>query len=98
LFRKKGLLLRIYGENIGAYDDFLQALPQQMVDAIKSAPICKRLVHGACSPKCSGYDFVIRGERYQKCRYACFEFLVADESNPSIKTFVENELKERAAV
>ena len=97
LFRKNGLRVRIYGENAGKYLDFLNTLPDEMVQSISGASICKRLVHNTCSPKCSGYDVTIGGERFQKCRYGCFEFLVTDQSNPYIKSFVENEIKERAA-
>ena len=98
LFRKKGMLVRIYGENANKYLDFLNTLPNEMMQTIANATICKRLVHNTCSPKCSGYDFTIGSERFQKCRYSCFEFLVTNENNPYIKSFIENETKERATV
>ena len=97
LIKKRGVLVRIYGENANKYLDFLNTLPDEMVQYIESAGICNRLVHNTCSPKCSGYDVTIRGERFQKCRYNAFEFLATNESIPFIKTFVENELKERSA-
>ena len=93
IFRKAGLLARIYGERIGAYPDFLNTLPDFMVESIKDASICKRLVLNECSPTCSGYDFTIGNERFQKCRYSCFEFLVTSGSSPFIRAFVENELR-----
>ncbi|MCL2034143.1 MAG: hypothetical protein FWG94_05355 [Oscillospiraceae bacterium] len=95
VFRKSGMLTRIYGERIGGYPDFLNTLPSVMVESIKDARICKRLVHNTCSPKCIGYDFMIGNEHFQKCRYSCFEFLMTGKSNPYIKSFVEHELKER---
>lgn len=95
LFRKPGMLVRIYGENIGGYLDFLNSLPAEMVSSIQGAGICKRLVHNTCSPKCTGYDFKIGNEHFQKCRYNCFEFLVNDQNNLYIKTFLEHELNER---
>jgi hypothetical protein len=98
VFRKTGMLARIYGERIGAYPDFLNTLPAIMVESIKGASMCKRLVLSECSPKCRGYDFTIGNERFQKCRYSCFEFLMTSESKPFIKSFVEHELKERMAV
>ena len=98
VFRKDGMIARIYGECIGGYPDFLNTLPAEMVEHIAKAGICKRLVHNTCSPKCTGYDFMIADEHYQKCRYNCFEFLMTDVSKPFIKAFVENELRERAAV
>jgi len=95
VFRKKGMLTRIYGERIGGYPDFLNTLPKDMVAAIESSGVCKRLVYGACSPKCVGYDFIIGNERFQKCRYSCFEFLVTGENSSYIRSFVEHELMER---
>jgi len=95
VFRKIGMLTRIYGERINGYPDFLNTLPKEMVESIEKAGICKRLVHNTCSPKCTGYDFMIGDAHFQKCRYNCFEFLMTGESNPYIKAFVEHELKER---
>ena len=98
VFRKDGMIARIYGERISGYPDFLNTLPAEMVEHIAKAGICKRLVHNTCSPKCTGYDFMIAGEHYQKCRYNCFEFLMTNESRPYIKSFVEQELKERSPI
>ena len=95
LFKKQGMLTRIYGERIAAYPDFLNTLPHEMVAAIEKAGICKRIVYNTCSPKCIGYDFIIGDGHFQKCRYGCFEFLITDESNPYILSFVKHELKER---
>jgi len=98
LVKKHGLLVRIYGENAGKYPDFLNTLPEEMVQAIDNSGDCKRLVHNTCSPKCSGYDVTIGSVRFQKCRYNAFEFLVTGESNPFITAFIENELTEREVV
>ena len=95
VFRKQGMLVRIYGEHTSGYSDFLDTLPAQMVESIESAGVCKRLVHNTCSPKCTGYDFTIGGARFQKCRYNCFEFLVQNENKPYIKSFVQHELGAR---
>jgi len=97
LTRKNGMFVRIYGENVGKYPGFMNELPEEMVQSIKSAGICKRLAFDTCSPKCTGYDFTIENERYQKCRYGGFEFLITGESSPYIKLFVENEARERDA-
>jgi len=98
LSRKKGPRVRIYGENAGKYPDLIKALPEEMIRSMREATVCKRLIDPeACSPKCSlGYDFTIGSERFQKCRYGGFEFQVSKENNPYIKSFVENETKERA--
>ena len=98
LLKKRGLLVRIYGENANKYLDFLNTMPDEMVQAIEKASECKRLVYNTCSPKCSGYDVTIGGERFQKCRYGGFEFPLTKKNNPYIKSFVENEIRERAAV
>jgi hypothetical protein len=98
LLKKQGLLVRIYGENIGEYIDFLDSLPLEMVQSIDDAAICKRLVHNTCSPKCTGYDFVIGNKHFQKCRYGCFEFIVTNKSKKYIKSFVDNETKARTTV
>jgi len=95
VFRKHGMLARIYGENIAHYLEFLQTMPAVMQQSIDSAGDCTRLTKNACSPKCVGYDFHIGESHYQKCRYNCFEFLVNAESKPYIKSFIENELKQR---
>ena len=98
LFRKDGMHIRIYGENASKYIDFLNTLPQEMVNSIDKAGECGRLVKNTCSTKCSGYDVTIGGVRFQKCRYGGFEFLLTDESCPFIKSFIENEVEERAEV
>ena len=98
LFRKKGMLVRIYGENANDYLDFLQTLPADMIETIAKSGICKRIVENTCSPKCTGYDVTIGGERYQKCRYGAFEFLITDESGSFVRAFAEHELSARIAV
>ena len=98
VFRKHGMLTRIYGERISGYPDFLDVLPEEMVQHIESAGDCKRLVDNTCSMKCAGYDFMIGEAHFQKCRYNCFEFLMTDDSKPSIRKFVEHELSGRMAV
>ena len=95
LFRKQGMLVRIYGENIAAYPDLLGALPPEMVEAIAQSGDCGRLVKNTCSPKCIGYDFMVGGAHFQKCRYNCFEFLVCEAHNGYIRAFAERELDAR---
>ena len=98
LLKKPGLLVRIYGENTGGYLDFLNTLPEEMVQSIESSGTCNRLAQNTCNPKCTGYDFTIGDERFQKCKYNCFEFLVTKESAPYIKSFIEHEIRERVTV
>jgi len=97
LFRKNGFLVRIYADHLGKYADFLNSLPEKMEKEIKKAPVCKRLIDPEdCNPKCiTGYDFLIRDSRYQRCRYCCFQFSVNPEMVPVLSEFIENERKER---
>jgi hypothetical protein len=95
VFRKQGMFARIYGSRVNDYIDFLDTLPKVMLDSIESAGICRRLVHNTCSPKCSGYDFMIGEKHMQKCVYNCFFFYFNSGNNPYIKGFVEHELRER---
>ena len=94
-FRKNGMLVRIYGENLTQYRDFLNTLPSQMIEEIGGAGDCKRLVSNGCSPKCTGYDFMIDAKHFQKCRYNCFEFLLTKETAPYIRAFAQKELSAR---
>ncbi len=93
VFRKKGLIARIYAGHIAQYMEILDTLPDSMVRAIQDAPICKRLVDpSACNPKCSmGYDFILQGERLQRCRNNAFMFLLDAESRPFVKSLLLNE-------
>lgn len=95
VFRKKGLIARIYAGHIAQYMEILDTLPDSMVHSIQKAPICKRLIDSsACNQKCSmGYDFILKGERLQRCRNNAFMFLLDDESRPYIRAFLTNEAK-----
>lgn len=96
VFRKKGMLVRIYASNISKYDSFLDTVSDDMKKDIKKAGPCKRLLDPtACSPNCTmGYVFNMDGENYQSCRYGAFFFLVDEESKPFIRGFIENEIGE----
>ena len=88
-------MARIYTNHIAQYMDFFDTLPDQMVQTIQKAPICKRLLDpSACNPKCSmGYDFMLKGERLQKCRNNAFLFLLSEENRPFVKALLLNEVK-----
>lgn len=99
VFRKKGLVIRIYADNVMQYMEFLETLPPTMKAKIAKAPVCKRLMNPEnCSDRCpKGYEFILEGEGYQKCRYNCFMFFLEEEANDYIKTMVEKELACRSA-
>lgn len=100
VFRKNGLVIRIYGDNFDKYIGFFDELPAAMIKSIGKSPVCKRLLDPTkCNSRCpKGYDFTVKDSHFQKCRYSCFMFEINEESIPFIKTFIENEVKERAAV
>lgn len=95
VFRKKGLMVRIYANHIAQYMEVLDTLPDGMVQAIRGAGVCKRLVNPAdCNQKCSmGYDFILKGEHLQKCRNSAFMFLLNEESRPYVKAILLNEAR-----
>ena len=95
VFRKAGLIVRIYANHVKEYMAFLETLPDAMIQTIQESPNCKRLINpNDCNSKCAmGYEFLLRGQRLQKCRNGAFMFLLCGENNPFIKTFLEQELK-----
>lgn len=98
VFRKSGLLARVYGDHVSEYADVPSTLPESMLKTVAKSGDCKQLTIGpeACSPTCTGgCDFTVNGQRYQKCRYSCFFFPVNAESLPFIKTLLEKELATR---
>jgi len=94
LFRKKGLLVRMYPGDIGRCAALLDSLPESMIKELDKAQICKRLAQTAdCSSRCvMGYDFLVRGNRYQICRY-CLQFAVTPESAPVLTEWAALELE-----
>lgn len=97
VFRKSGLIIRIYADFVQSYEAFLQTLPEGMKKTVDKAPICKRLSNTApCNSRCSmGFDFTLEDSHYQKCRYSSFMFPVNRENVPFIQAFVEHEIRER---
>ena len=94
VFRKKGLFARIYANHVLQYMDVLDTLPETMVQTIREAPVCKRLIDPAtCNQRCPmGYDIVLKGEHLQKCRNSAFMFALSEESRPFIKILLLNEV------
>lgn len=95
VFRKKGLIARIYAGHVMQYMEILDTLPDRMVRSIQEASICKRLVEpAACNQRCSmGYEFILQGERLQRCRNNAFMFLLDEESRPFVKSLLVSEVK-----
>lgn len=99
VFRKKGLMVRLYGDHVGTYEAALSELPDVMQKAIEKAPSCKRLIDPAkCSARCPmGNTFTLKDTLHKKCRYTNFFFLLDGESFPFIKELIARELGARAA-
>lgn len=98
VFRKSGLLARVYADNVAQYLPLVEGFPDSMRAAVKKAPACKRMLDiTACNSRCAmGYDFEAWGERHQKCRYNGFLLPLNDESAPFIRGLAEGELGARA--
>ena len=97
VFRRQGLMIRIYADNVPAYMEMLANWPDAMKDAIKKAGICKRLFDPeACNARClKGFDFILDGERQQPCRYVGFMFFLDDETKPHLKELIVQEMETR---
>lgn len=94
VFRKKGLVIRIYADNVLRYMELLETLPGALRAKVAKAPLCRRLVNPElCNAHCpKGYEFVLDGESHQKCRYNAFMFFLEDEANPFIREMLTREL------
>lgn len=99
VFRKSGLLIRIYGDHVHGYGDLLETLPEGMKKAIHKASVCRRLLDPEkCNARCpKGYTFTLEDKPYQKCRYSSFMFPVNGDNADSIQAFLEKELVLRSA-
>ena len=88
LFRKKGLLVRIYPASKTPI--IPNAVTEGMIKEIDKAITCKM-----CSEKCiKGYKFAINDQAYDKCHYGAFLFVVSEESKPVIAKWVKTEIEE----
>ena len=97
VFRKKGLMIRIYADNVQRYMEALTGWPGSMKDTVKKAGVCKRLLRPEeCNSRClGGFDFLLDGEPQQKCRYGGFMFFLNDETKPHLREMVEHEMRAR---
>lgn len=97
VFRKSGILMRLYADEIGSYVDALQELPAAMKEKIAGSPNCRRLLDpGACNSRCKmGYTFPLDDLLHQKCRVNAFLLLMTDESTPYLLDLVQREVAAR---
>jgi len=97
VFRKSGMLLRLYGDHFGTYLDLVRSLPAPILAQIGKHPDCKRLLDPtACSSRCPmGYAFAVGDTMYRKCRYGCFLLPLNRETAPHLRALVEKEAQAR---
>ena len=84
VFRRKGLMVRIYPNHLADYMEVFDTISDELAKAIQDAPVCKRL----CA---MGYDFVLKGQRQQKCRSSAFFFLLTSDNRAFAKALLLNE-------
>jgi len=85
LFRKSGLLVRLYPGN--KTPEIPAALTATMIKEIDKAIDCKY-----CSEKCpKGYQFSVGSHAYDKCHYGAFLFAVTEESKPIVAAWLQRE-------
>lgn len=97
VFRKSGLLARIYGDNAGKYEDIIAALPADMQKKMTASRDCKRLIDpNACSNTCvKGFVYALNGETHKKCRNDGMFFLLTNETAEHIGWLVCAEVAAR---
>jgi hypothetical protein len=91
------LNVHIYADHVNKYINDILPLPDAMLKSIKKGRKCDNLVNpGSCYPECiMGYDLLIDGVRYQKCRYMNFKFAVNDDTRVHIKSMILKEMSYR---
>ena len=78
VFRKSGIMARIYGDNVGKYEDIIASLPAEMQKKMIASRDCKRLIDPtACSATCvKGFIYDLNGNIQKKCRNDGMFFLL----------------------
>lgn len=99
IFRKKGVMIRIYADHVVGYQEILAEMPPALRAAVSKAPICRRLHDPAkCNARCPmGNVFTLDGVEHKKCRYNNFIILVDEAGYPAIQALIEKEAAARKA-
>ena len=97
VFRKSGVLARIYGDNASKYEDIIASLPTDMQKEMTTSRDCKRLIDpNACSDTCvKGFVYALNGETHKKCRNDGMFFLLTNETAEHIAGLVCAEVSVR---
>ena len=90
VFRKSGILARIYGDNAGKYEDILASLPADMQEKMTASRDCKKLIDpNACSDTCvKGFVYFLNDNIHKKCRNDGMFFLLTNETAEHIARLV----------
>ena len=97
VFRKAGILARIYGDHVPKYEEVIAALPVDMQEQMTASRDCKRLLDpAACSDTCvKGFVYNLNGNTYKKCRNGGMFFLLTGETGGYIQRLAEAEVAAR---
>ena len=97
VFRKSGVLARIYGDNAGKYENIISSLPVKMQKKMTTSRDCKRLIDPtACSDTCvKGFVYTLNGDTHKKCRNDGMFFLLTNETADHIAELVCAEVSVR---
>ena len=100
VFRKSGILARIYGDNVSKYEDIIVSLPSDMQKKMTTSRDCKRLIDPtACSDTCvKGFIYALNGVTHKKCRNDGMFFLLTNETAEHIAELVCAEVNVRKSV
>ena len=95
VFRKKGMLARVYAKHIAMYQDILTGFPEEMKKEMLKAGDCLRLNKiSECCPSCAaGFAYRMDGTDYKKCRNSAFFWLLTDESRSYVEQVVRKEIE-----
>jgi hypothetical protein len=90
VFRKAGIIARIYGDNVQKYESEIANLPSDMQKKMFTSRDCKRLLDPtACSGTCvMGFVYSVDGVIYKKCRNDGMYFLLSEITGPYIQKLV----------
>lgn len=97
VFRKAGVLARVYGDNVSKYEDIIASLPADMQKKMIISRDCKRLIDpDECSPTCvKGFVYTLNGNTHKKCRNDGMFFLLTNETAEHIAGLVCAEVTAR---
>lgn len=100
VFRKTGMLARIYGDYACKDGDILTSLPADMQEKMTNSRDCIRLIDpDACSPVCvQGFIYPLNGETHKKCRNNGMFFPLTNESAEHIDRLVCKEVTVRISL